>query len=93
MTIFQGAGDVAAVECFAGHDRRAIGTTTAAMLDRLVGEEVERNAVQLGVGNEVDNAGDGVRPVNRGRAFAQDFDALHNRARKDVKVGRDELVT
>ena len=48
---------------------------------------VEADALEVGVHDEVDDAGDGVRAVDRRGAAGQHVDAVDDRGRDDVDVG------
>src|SRR4029079_2397572 len=48
---------------------------------------LDSKALEFGVQDEVDHAGDRVRAIDRGRAAGQDFDALDERRRDAVDVG------
>src|SRR4029078_6796960 len=63
LAIFERRHDVAAIECLPGGHRAGHGL--ARTDQRVVGIAVERDAVDLSVGDDVDNAGDSVRSVDR----------------------------
>ena len=47
----------------------------------------DRGVFQAGSGDDIDDPGDGVRAIDRGRAVTQDFDMVDHRVRQDVEVG------
>src|SRR5690606_19139806 len=74
----------AAVEGLTPGYRSAVLLATA--IERHVAVDVDLETVEVRLGDDVDNAGDGVRTVNRGSAVLQDFVALDDRVRNDVQV-------
>ena len=80
LAIFERGHDVTAVERLAGSDRTAQGPPGTDLGN--VGKGVDRHTVDFGVGDDVDDARDGVRTVNRRRTFTQDLDPLDDRGRQ-----------
>ena len=67
-----------------GLDALLVAAAAALRLHELHGDVA---ALDLALGDEVDDAADRIRPVDRRRAVAQDLDALQRADRDDVQVG------
>ena len=76
--------DVAAVEGRAPAE--VVALNVAAAIEGAVDEGRSLKAVQVRAGDDVHNAGDGVRTIDRRSTVLQDFDALDHGLRDDVQV-------